>query len=154
MTEKTAAAIGIAPNGAERDGRVVRWPASLSSGAAVAQNGGPSAAGSSPPSTNYPDPAWLALRQEEIIEPEIGPYKNKSAETFAQWKAGITEVAESPKVVAKLGGLACGSVCSNSMGARNRPPRPRRRCCSAARRSAFINWLEQGQASHRRHMTV
>jgi L-fuconolactonase len=35
----------------------------------------------------------------------IGPYKNKKAETFAQWKAGILEVAKSPNVVVKLGGL-------------------------------------------------
>jgi predicted TIM-barrel fold metal-dependent hydrolase len=35
----------------------------------------------------------------------IGPYKDKKAETFAQWKDGITEVAKSPNVVVKLGGL-------------------------------------------------
>lgn len=35
----------------------------------------------------------------------IGPYKDKKAETFAQWKAGIVEVAKSPNVVVKLGGL-------------------------------------------------
>ena len=36
----------------------------------------------------------------------IGPYKDKKAETFAQWEAGITEVARSHNVVVKLGGLA------------------------------------------------
>jgi L-fuconolactonase len=35
----------------------------------------------------------------------IGPYKGKEAETFAQWKTGIAEVAKSPNVVVKLGGL-------------------------------------------------
>lgn len=36
----------------------------------------------------------------------IGPYKDKKAETFAQWKAGIIAVAKaSPNVVVKLGGL-------------------------------------------------
>jgi len=35
----------------------------------------------------------------------IGPYKDKKPETFAQWKAGITEVAKSQNVVVKLGGL-------------------------------------------------
>jgi L-fuconolactonase len=35
----------------------------------------------------------------------IGPYKDTKAETFGQWKAGITEVAKSPNVVVKLGGL-------------------------------------------------
>ena len=35
----------------------------------------------------------------------IGPYKDKKAETFAQWKVGITEVAKSQNVVVKLGGL-------------------------------------------------
>ena len=35
----------------------------------------------------------------------IGPYKDKKAETFAQWKDGITEVAKSQNVVVKLGGL-------------------------------------------------
>jgi L-fuconolactonase len=35
----------------------------------------------------------------------IGPYKERKAETFAQWKAGIAEVAKSANVVVKLGGL-------------------------------------------------
>ena len=35
----------------------------------------------------------------------VGPYKGKEAETFAQWKTGITEVAKSQNVVVKLGGL-------------------------------------------------
>jgi L-fuconolactonase len=35
----------------------------------------------------------------------IGPYKDRKAETFAQWKAGIAEVAKSQNVVVKLGGL-------------------------------------------------
>jgi L-fuconolactonase len=35
----------------------------------------------------------------------IGPYKGKEAETFAQWKIGIAEVAKSQNVVVKLGGL-------------------------------------------------
>jgi len=35
----------------------------------------------------------------------IGPYKDKKAETFAQWKTGIAEVAKSHNVVVKLGGL-------------------------------------------------
>jgi L-fuconolactonase len=35
----------------------------------------------------------------------IGPYKDKKAETFAQWKAGINEVGKSQNVVVKLGGL-------------------------------------------------
>jgi len=35
----------------------------------------------------------------------IGPYKDKKAETFAQSKAGITEVAKLQNVVIKLGGL-------------------------------------------------
>jgi len=35
----------------------------------------------------------------------IGPYKGKEAETFAQWKANIAELAKSPNVVVKLGGL-------------------------------------------------
>ncbi|MBV8521242.1 MAG: amidohydrolase family protein [Acetobacteraceae bacterium] len=35
----------------------------------------------------------------------IGPYKDKKAETFAQWKAGIAEVGKCQNVVVKLGGL-------------------------------------------------
>jgi L-fuconolactonase len=35
----------------------------------------------------------------------VGPYKGKEAEIFAQWKAGIAEVAKSQNVVVKLGGL-------------------------------------------------
>jgi predicted TIM-barrel fold metal-dependent hydrolase len=48
--------------------------AALSSGAALAQNtrpASPRSAASPPPSTSYPDPVWLALRQEEIIEPGL-----------------------------------------------------------------------------------
>ena len=48
--------------------------AALLSDAAIAQNTGPASAGAvgnSQPSPRYPDPAWLALRQEEIIEPEL-----------------------------------------------------------------------------------
>src|SRR5215472_19341470 len=48
--------------------------AALSPGAVLAQNTGPASTGAAPtPSYNpqYPDPAWLALRQEEIIEPEL-----------------------------------------------------------------------------------
>ena len=36
----------------------------------------------------------------------IGPYKGKSDEVFAEWKANITELAKCPNVVAKLGGIA------------------------------------------------
>jgi hypothetical protein len=46
----------------------------LSPGAVLAQNTGPASTGAAPTSSynpHYPDPAWLALRQEEIIEPEL-----------------------------------------------------------------------------------
>src|SRR5215469_11688110 len=46
----------------------------LSAGAVLAQNTGPASPGAAPTSSynpHYPDPAWLALRQEEIIEPEL-----------------------------------------------------------------------------------
>ena len=48
--------------------------AALSSGAVLAQNTAPASSGipaNSPPSPSYPNPAWLALRQEEIIEPGL-----------------------------------------------------------------------------------
>jgi hypothetical protein len=48
--------------------------AALSSGAALAQNTAPTSAAAesnSPPSASYANPAWLALRQEEIIEPGL-----------------------------------------------------------------------------------
>jgi len=48
--------------------------AALSSGTALAQNTPPATTGTAvnaPPSPPYPDPAWLALRQEEIIEPGL-----------------------------------------------------------------------------------
>src|SRR6516165_8220364 len=48
--------------------------AALSPGAVLARNTGPASTCAAPtPSYNphYPDPAWLALRQEEIIEPEL-----------------------------------------------------------------------------------
>jgi L-fuconolactonase len=35
----------------------------------------------------------------------IGPYQDKKAETFEQWKSGIAAVAKSPNVIVKLGGL-------------------------------------------------
>ena len=46
----------------------------LSPGAVLAQNTGPASTGAAPTSSynpHYPDPVWLALRQEEIIEPEL-----------------------------------------------------------------------------------
>jgi hypothetical protein len=52
----------------------------LSPGAVLAQNTGPASTGAAVTSSydpHYPDPAWLALRQEEIIEPEleiVGPH--------------------------------------------------------------------------------
>ena len=48
----------------------------------------------------------------------IGPYKNQKAETFAQWKSGIAEVAKAQNVVVKLGDSACCSVCSTFMQGR------------------------------------
>ena len=48
--------------------------AALSSGAALGQNAAPASTGAavnSPARPRYPDPAWLALRQEEIIEPGL-----------------------------------------------------------------------------------
>jgi hypothetical protein len=46
--------------------------AALSSGPALAQNTAPaSTAANSSYNPHYPDPAWLALRQEEIIEPGL-----------------------------------------------------------------------------------
>ena len=48
--------------------------AALSSGTTLAQNTAPTSAGAaskSPTAPRYPDPAWLALRQEEIIEPQL-----------------------------------------------------------------------------------
>ncbi len=36
----------------------------------------------------------------------IGPYENKQAEIFPEWKRDVTELAKNPNVVAKLGGLA------------------------------------------------
>ena len=48
--------------------------AALSSGTVLAQTTTPTSTGAAPKSPynpHYPDPAWLALRQEEIIEPEL-----------------------------------------------------------------------------------
>src|SRR5271166_4022190 len=48
--------------------------AALSSGAAFSQNTAPASTGAAAGSAynpHYPDPAWLALRQEEIIEPGL-----------------------------------------------------------------------------------
>ena len=36
----------------------------------------------------------------------IGPYEGKQAEIFPEWKRDVTELAQNPNVVAKLGGLA------------------------------------------------
>ncbi len=36
----------------------------------------------------------------------IGPYQNKQAEVFPEWKRDVAELAKNPNVVAKLGGLA------------------------------------------------
>ena len=48
--------------------------AALVSDTTLAQNAAPASSGmvaNSPPSPSYPNPAWLALRQEEIIEPGL-----------------------------------------------------------------------------------
>ena len=48
--------------------------AALSSGTVLAQITTPTSTGAAPKSSYnpyYPDPAWLALQQEEIIEPEL-----------------------------------------------------------------------------------
>jgi len=52
-----------------------------------------------------------AFPQTTIILNHVGgpigivPYKERKAETFARWKAGIADVAKSANVVVKLGGL-------------------------------------------------
>jgi hypothetical protein len=75
----------------------------------------------------------------------IGPYKDKKAETFAQWKAGIIEVAKSQNVVVKLGGLGM-PIGMFDFYTREKPPSseelapayaaPRRRPFSTSLRSA------------------
>src|SRR6516162_497590 len=48
--------------------------AALSSSASLAQNTAPASTGTpanSPPSPRYPNPGWLALRLEEMIEPGL-----------------------------------------------------------------------------------
>ena len=48
--------------------------AALSSGTVLAQNTAPASPGTTgnpPPGASYTNPAWLALRQEEIIEPGL-----------------------------------------------------------------------------------
>lgn len=51
----------------------------------------------------------------------VGPYKGKSDEVFAEWKANITELAKCPNVVAKLGGIAMEV---NGFGWHERPKPP------------------------------
>ena len=51
----------------------------------------------------------------------VGPYKGKEAETFAQWKTGIAEVAKSQNVVVKLGGLGM-LMGMFDFNAREKPP--------------------------------
>jgi L-fuconolactonase len=60
----------------------------------------------------------------------VGPYKDKKDDSFTQWKANIAEVAKSPNVVVKLGGLGMlfgmfdFYAKATPMRRRHRPPRP------------------------------
>jgi hypothetical protein len=74
MTEKTIRRQSVSRRTLLSGTTALLGGAALSSGAALAQNTAPTSAGAadnSSPSPRYPDPAWLALRQEEIIEPEL-----------------------------------------------------------------------------------
>ena len=51
----------------------------------------------------------------------IGPYKGKEAETFALWKAGISELGKYKNVVVKLGGLGM-LMGMFDFNAREKPP--------------------------------
>jgi L-fuconolactonase len=51
----------------------------------------------------------------------IGPYKGKEAETFALWKAGISELGKYKNVVVKLGGLGM-LMGMFDFSAREKPP--------------------------------
>ena len=50
-----------------------------------------------------------------------GPYKDKQAEVFDVWKAGMTELAKCPNVSVKLGGVMM-RLAAYDYGKRDRPP--------------------------------
>jgi hypothetical protein len=73
MTEKTIRRQSVSRRTLLSGSAGLLGAATLSSGAA-AQNTAPSIAGgtgNTPPSPRYPDPTWLAQRQEAIIEPGL-----------------------------------------------------------------------------------
>jgi L-fuconolactonase len=74
MTEKTIRRQSVSRRMLLSGSAGLLGAATLSSGAAIAQNTAPTSAGgagNTPPSPHYPDPTWLALRREEIIEPGL-----------------------------------------------------------------------------------
>ena len=50
----------------------------------------------------------------------IGPYEGRRAEVFAVWKADLAELAKSPNVVVKLGGLGM-AICGFGFHKRETP---------------------------------
>jgi hypothetical protein len=73
MTKKDyETAVRVAPAAAERDGWAVRRACAVIGHRARAEHSATAGtAVNAPPSPPYPDPAWLALQQEEIIEPGL-----------------------------------------------------------------------------------
>ena len=70
----------------------------------------------------------------------IGPYEGRRAEVFEEWKNNITELARSPNVVAKLGGI---NMPVNGFGWHHRPSPPTSDELVAATRDYYLHTIDK-----------
>ncbi|HZC47069.1 MAG TPA: amidohydrolase family protein [Candidatus Acidoferrum sp.] len=70
----------------------------------------------------------------------IGPYEGRRAEIFEEWKNNITELARSPNVVAKLGGI---NMPVNGFGWHHRPSPPTSDELVAATRDYYLHTIDK-----------
>jgi predicted TIM-barrel fold metal-dependent hydrolase len=70
----------------------------------------------------------------------IGPYEGKRAEIFPQWKKDVTELAQCPNVVVKLGGI---NMPVNGFGWHRNPAPPTSDQLVAATRDYYLHTIDQ-----------
>lgn len=70
----------------------------------------------------------------------IGPYEGRRAEIFSQWKDDITELAQCPNVVAKLGGI---NMPVNGFNWHRRPAPPSSDELVAATRDYYLHPIDK-----------
>jgi len=70
----------------------------------------------------------------------IGPYKDRREEIFRQWKADLTELAQCPNVVVKLGGI---NMPVNGFNWHRRPMPPNSDELVAATRDYYLHAIDR-----------